>query len=37
LIWFRKEPNVRWLSGAGEQVEIQRETVELVREFLNRP
>jgi len=36
LIWFRKEPNVRWLSGAGEQVEIQREAVELVREFLNR-
>jgi len=36
LIWFRKEPNVRWLSGAGEQVEIQREAIELVRECLTR-
>jgi tRNA dimethylallyltransferase len=37
LIWFRKEPNVRWLSGAGERDEIQREAVELVKEFLERP
>ena len=23
LIWFRKEPNVRWLDGAGETAAVQ--------------
>ncbi len=30
LIWFRKEPNVRWLNGAGETMEIQREAMTIV-------
>ena len=34
LIWFRKEPNVRWLAGAGERAEVQREAAALVSAFL---
>ena len=30
LIWFRKEPGVRWLDGAGETMEIQREAMTIV-------
>jgi len=34
LIWFRKEPNVRWLTGAGERADVQTEAAALVGEFL---
>jgi tRNA dimethylallyltransferase len=34
LIWFRKEPNVRWLDGAGESPAVQAQARDLVREFL---
>jgi tRNA dimethylallyltransferase len=34
LIWFRKEPNVRWLDGAGESPAVQEQARSLVREFL---
>ena len=34
LIWFRKEPNVRWLNGAGETAAIQREAKALVDDLL---
>ena len=34
LIWFRKEPNVRWLDGAGESPVVQEQARSLVREFL---
>ena len=30
LIWFRKEPDVRWLNGAGETMEMQREAMTFV-------
>jgi tRNA dimethylallyltransferase len=33
LIWFRKEPNVRWLEGAGESAAVQEQARVLVREF----
>lgn len=32
--WFRREPEVRWLNGFGEQPEVQQEACHLVREFL---
>lgn len=34
LIWFRKEPGVRWLHGAGETSEVQDEAARLVAAFL---
>jgi tRNA dimethylallyltransferase len=34
LIWFRKEPNVRWLEGAGESPEVQAKAMEWVGEFV---
>lgn len=37
LIWFRKEPNVRWLQGAGESETVQRDAIALVDEFLRQP
>lgn len=37
LIWFRKEPNVRWLMGAGETETVQRDAIALVDEFLRQP
>jgi tRNA dimethylallyltransferase len=33
LIWFRKEPNVRWLTGPGERADVQAEAAALVEEF----
>ena len=35
LIWFRKEPNVRWLAGPGESAETLRAASAAVTEFLN--
>jgi tRNA dimethylallyltransferase len=35
-MWFRKEADVRWLSGAGESKAAQREAIELVTAFLGR-
>jgi tRNA dimethylallyltransferase len=34
LIWFRKEPNVVWLEGAGGFEGVQRRARELVKAFL---
>jgi len=34
LIWFRKEPGVHWLHGAGETREVQDEAARLVAAFL---
>ena len=36
LTWFRKEPNVRWLQGFGDDPEIQQEAIALVREAGSR-
>jgi tRNA dimethylallyltransferase len=37
LIWFRKEPNVRWLAGPGESEATVTEAKRVVAEFLNIP
>jgi tRNA dimethylallyltransferase len=34
LTWFRKEPSVRWLDGAGDTPAVQQEAVEVVRKFI---
>jgi tRNA dimethylallyltransferase len=34
LTWFRKEPDVQWLEGAGENPETQTLARDLVRQFL---
>jgi tRNA dimethylallyltransferase len=34
LIWFRKEPNVIWLHGAGESAAVEREARAAVERFL---
>ncbi|MFI5177498.1 MAG: tRNA (adenosine(37)-N6)-dimethylallyltransferase MiaA [Vicinamibacterales bacterium] len=33
-IWFRKEPDVRWIAGPGESEAAASEAEDLVREFL---
>lgn len=35
LIWFRKEPNVRWIEGPGESEAAIRFATKTVREFLD--
>jgi len=35
LMWFRKEPGVRWLTGPGELDSVGGEAVELVSAFLS--
>jgi tRNA dimethylallyltransferase len=37
LIWFRKEPNVQWLDGAGESAAIQEQARALVHAFIEAP
>jgi tRNA dimethylallyltransferase len=34
LMWFRKEPDVRWLPGPGTDVTVRVAALELVRAFL---
>jgi tRNA dimethylallyltransferase len=34
LIWFRKEPGVQWLDGAGESPEVIGSATALVETFL---
>lgn len=36
ITWFRKEPDLVWLPGFGDEAEIQRAAVEKVRRFLGR-
>ena len=36
LMWFRKEPDVRWLDGPGTDASVRAEALEAVRTFLNR-
>lgn len=35
LMWFRKEPGVRWLHGPGTDASVQSEALHAVRSFLN--
>ncbi len=34
LTWFRREPDVRWLRGFGDDPEVQRQAVEVVKGLL---
>lgn len=34
LMWFRKEPDVRWLPGAGTDPDVRADALQLVRAFL---
>ena len=34
LMWFRKEPGIVWLDGAGESAAVQRDARERVAQFL---
>lgn len=34
LIWFRKEPNVRWIDGAGETADVQARAMTLAESFV---
>jgi tRNA dimethylallyltransferase len=34
MTWFRREPEVRWLAGFGDEGEIQQSAVELVQKSL---
>jgi tRNA dimethylallyltransferase len=34
VMWFRKEPDVRWLSGPGTEAAVQAEALALVRAFV---
>lgn len=34
LVWFRHEPDVRWLDGPGESASVEAEALAMVEEFL---
>jgi tRNA dimethylallyltransferase len=34
MTWFRREPDVRWVSGFGDDAAIQNQTFELVKDAL---
>jgi len=34
MTWFRKEPEMEWLKGFGENQELQRTALERVHKFL---
>lgn len=36
LIWFRKEPGVRWLDGAGESAATQQQARDMAHTFFGR-
>ena len=33
MTWFRREPEVRWLDGFGDDPEIEAEAAEIIRRF----
>jgi tRNA dimethylallyltransferase len=35
MTWFRREPDVRWLDGFGDSIEIQQKATELAAKALN--
>lgn len=36
MTWFRREPNVHWLSGFGSSLEVESAAVKLVEQFLQK-
>ncbi|HXW08540.1 MAG TPA: tRNA (adenosine(37)-N6)-dimethylallyltransferase MiaA [Vicinamibacterales bacterium] len=37
LIWFRKEPNLLWISAAGERADTQDEVARAIAQMLEQP
>jgi tRNA dimethylallyltransferase len=33
MTWFRREPEVRWLDGFGDEAEIEAEAAEIICRF----
>ena len=36
ITWFRREAGVHWLTGFGDEAEIQREALALIQSEVNR-
>jgi tRNA A37 N6-isopentenylltransferase MiaA len=36
LIWFRKEPNLRWIPATGERDDTLRTALSVISEMTNR-
>lgn len=36
LTWFRREPEMRWIAGFGDEPEVQRQTIELIEQANSR-
>ncbi len=34
MTWFRREPEVYWLAGFGDDARVQQECMERVKQFL---
>ncbi len=37
VMWFRKEPNVRWLNGPGTDSAVQTDALQTMRQWANGP
>ncbi len=37
ITWFRREPDVKWLPGFGDEIHIQHLAVEITEKFLREP
>jgi tRNA dimethylallyltransferase len=35
MTWFRREPDVHWISGFGFELEVQKDTLKFVQENLD--
>ena len=35
LTWFRREPDVHWIKGFGNDPDVQQECVEQIRDFIS--
>jgi tRNA dimethylallyltransferase len=35
ITWFRREPDIHWLTGFGDESRIQKEALEIARKFLS--
>jgi tRNA dimethylallyltransferase len=34
MTWFRREPDVEWINGFGDDAKVQKQAVELVSKAL---
>ena len=35
ITWFRREPDVNWLPGFGDEIHIQQQALEITQRFLS--